>query len=337
MLEEVGLSAEEERAYRALIALSSARPADLVGRLGTDEDDARKLLETLTEKGLVAQSGPEPLFHPLAPDVALGTTLVRRQESLELARRAVAQLTEEYRSGARRHDPDQLVEIVRGRAALRQRLRHLQETARQEILWFCRANHVAMASEENSEEFSALSRGVRYRVLYERALLEEPGMIGNVAEGIRCGEEARSLPTLPVRLAIVDQSVAVCPLVPDGRSGDPTAAVVGRSQLLDALVALFDSYWERASPVVLTGPIAGTGAPTGAGPAGDPAAVVDQPDAQERLVLSLFVAGLPDKAIASQLAVSRRTVQRRLGDLMARAGVDTRPGLAFQAARRGWV
>jgi DNA-binding CsgD family transcriptional regulator len=132
---------------------------------------------------------------------------------------------------------------------------------------------------------------------------------------------------LPVRPAIVDRSIAVCPLVPDGRSGYPTAAIVGRSQLLDAL-ALFDGYWERAFPVMPAGP---------RDELRPGEAVVDQPEPHERLVLSLFVAGLPDKAIASQLEVSRRTVQRRLADQMAPAGVDTRPGLAFQAARRGWV
>lgn len=331
MLDEIGVSPEQERAYRALVQLSGARPSEVADRLGLDEGDARKLLEALAEIGLAAApAGPDPVYHPVPPDVALGAALVRRQESLELARQAVAQLTEEYRSAARRYDADQLLEILRGRAALRQRLRHLQETAQEEIVWFCRANHVAMASQENTEEFSALSRGVRYRVIYERALLAEPGMIDNIAAGIRSGEQARSLPALPVRLAIADRSVAVCPLVPDGRSGEATAAVIRRSQLLDALVALFDSYWERASPVVLAGP-------TDSGATGDAAAVVDQPDAQERLMLSLFVAGLPDKAIASQLAISPRTVQRRLGDLMARAGVDTRPGLAYQAARRGWV
>ncbi len=133
------------------------------------------------------------------------------------------------------------------------------------------------------------------------------------------------MPALPVRLAIVDGTVGVCPLVPDGSSGEPTTAVVGRSQLLDALLALFDSYWERASPVRV------------ADTPPEPGTAVDRPDAEEELVLSLFVAGVPDKAIASQLGVSRRTVQRRIGDLMARAGVDTRPGLAYQAARRGWV
>jgi DNA-binding MarR family transcriptional regulator/DNA-binding CsgD family transcriptional regulator len=323
MLREVGLAPAEERAYRALVQLRRARPVDIAEQLGVAEPAAVRLVESLVAAGLAAADPHDgAVFHPLPPDVALGTTLLRRQESLEVARQAVAQLTEEYRATVRRHDADQLVEIVHGRVALRQRLRHLQDSAKQEMLWFCRANHVAMASTENTEEFQALGRGVAYRVLYERALLEEPGMIENVAEGIRCGEQARSLPSLPVRLAIADRQIAVCPLVPDGGSGEPTAAVVGRSQLLDALLALFDSLWERASPVVL---------------AGTAVSEDDRPETQERLLLSLFVAGLPDKAIASQLAVSRRTVQRRLWELMARAGVDTRPGLAFQAARRGWV
>lgn len=328
MLAELGLSPEHERAYRLLVQLAQARAADLAVRLDVPEKHARQILETLIQVGLAAagrngaSEGDQPVFRALPPDVALGTALLRQQESLEAARRVVTQLTEEYRASLRRHDAGALVEIVNGRADLRARLRHLQDTAREELRWFCRANHVAMASTENTEEFQALARGVEYRVIYERALLEEPGMIENVAEGIRSGEQARCVPTLPVRLAIVDRSVAVCPLVPDGGSTEPTAAVIGRSQLLDALLALFDSYWDRGSPVVLTD----HGADPDAGP-----------DAQERLLLSLFVAGLPDKAIASQLAVSRRTVQRRLWDLMARAGVDTRPGLAFQAARRGWV
>ncbi|HET6740184.1 MAG TPA: helix-turn-helix domain-containing protein, partial [Kribbella sp.] len=61
------------------------------------------------------------------------------------------------------------------------------------------------------------------------------------------------------------------------------------------------------------------------------------PDDSERLLLSLLVGGVPDKSIATQLGISRRTVQRRLDRLMALAGVDTRTGLAFQAAKRDWL
>jgi DNA-binding CsgD family transcriptional regulator len=181
-----------------------------------------------------------------------------------------------------------------------------------------------MQGAENTEEYGALSRGVRYRAIYERALLETPGELDTIAEGVSWGEEARTLPTLPVRLAIVDRATAICPLVRDDEAGigEPTAAVIGRGQLLDALLALFESHWEAATPVRLQ-----------SDEAQDPEGLDDN----ERFLLSLLVAGLPDKSIASQLGISRRTVQRRLDRMMALAGVDTRTGLAFQAARRQWL
>jgi len=122
----------------------------------------------------------------------------------------------------------------------------------------------------------------------------------------------------------VDRSTAVCPLVRDDELGigEPTAAIIGRGQLLDALLALFESHWEQATPVKLY-----------SDDKDDPEGLDDS----ERFLLSLLVAGVPDKSIASQLGISRRTVQRRLDRMMALAGVDTRTGLAFQAAKRGWI
>lgn len=320
------LDADEEQAYRLLVGLSVARSAELAEVARLPQPEAIEVLQRLQAKGLVAvQPGDDPVFRPLPPDVALGTTLLRRQESLESARKTVASLSEEFRASASRRDAHHLVEVIVGAIPLRDRLRDLQESARTEILWFCRANPLAMQGAENTEEYAALSRGVRYRAIYERALLETPGELDTIAEGISWGEEARALPTLPVRLAIVDRATAVCPLVRDEEAGigEPTAAVIGRGQLLDALLALFESHWEAATPVRMSS--------EGAAP--DPEGLDDN----ERFLLSLLVAGVPDKSIASQLGISRRTVQRRLDRLMALAGVDTRTGLAFQVARRKWL
>jgi DNA-binding MarR family transcriptional regulator/DNA-binding CsgD family transcriptional regulator len=316
------LEPAEIEVYRALMRASPARAIDVAEASGMEVGLAARLLESLRGKGLTAAGpGPDPAFRPLPPDVALGDVLVRQQESLEDARRAVARLSEEFHATARRRDADRLVEIVVGAKALRERLRDLQNSARHEILWFCKANPLAMSGPENAEESAALQRGVRYRAIYERALLDDPAELASIVEGVGWGEHARTLPTLPVRLAIADAAVAICPLVPDGERGisEPTAALVRRSELLDALLALFEGHWDRATPIAVGEE--GTGAPA----------------ESERLLLSLFVAGLPDKAIASQLGVSRRTVQRRLDRLMATAGVDTRTGLAFQAARQGWL
>ncbi|MEV0796448.1 helix-turn-helix domain-containing protein [Kribbella sp. NPDC050281] len=325
MQEGLLLDAREEQTYRLLVGLSAARSAELAEVAELTQHEAAEVLQRLQAKGLVAATEvDDPVFRPLPPDVALGTTLLRRQESLETARKTVAALSEEFRASASRRDAHHLVEVIVGATALRERLRDLQESAREEILWFCRANPLAMQGADNTEEYGALTRGVRYRAIYERALLETPGELDSIAEGVSWGEEARALPTLPVRLAIVDRSTAVCPLVRDDELGigEPTAAVISRGQLLDALLALFESHWEQATPVKLQ--------------RGD-SEESEGLDDNERFLLSLLVAGVPDKSIASQLGISRRTVQRRLDRMMALAGVDTRTGLAFQAAKRGWI
>ncbi|MGC4772842.1 helix-turn-helix domain-containing protein [Micromonospora sp. DT44] len=339
MLDVIGLTPAEEELYRCLLQLTTARVDELAGRLGRPRAQVVEQIEALRAKGLVqpTENDPDGPLRPTAPDVALGATLLRRQEDLEAARHRVTQLAEEYRAGLRRHHVDHLVEVIRGGRTLRDRLRDLQNSAREEVLWFCRANPLAMAGPENVEEFDALARGVSYRAIYERDLLLEPGALADLAKGVAAGEQARVLDRLPVRLAIVDARTAICPLVPDRAGGEPSAAVIGRSQLLDALLALFESHWRVATRLRLDDPLSGATTEHRRDTGDDRPADGYRPDADEARLLSLFVAGVPDKSIASQLGVSRRTVQRRLADLMDAAGVDTRPGLAFQVARRGWL
>lgn len=331
MLKAVGIEPDEERVYRLLIETFDGSPGRLAGRLGLSADTAVDILEALRTKGLVSRrSASPPRYVPTPPDVAFGPILLRSQEELERARREVARLTEDYRTGVCRRDVAHLVEIITGQATIRQHLENLQRGAREEIVWLCKAGHVALPSSENTEELTALARGVRYRVIYERALLEEPGMIANVALGIRHGELARTIASLPIRLAIADRSLAVCPLVTvaDGR-GEPTAALIRDSTLLAGLLALFESSWSRASPLRLSDA-------TTDGSLHEVA--VERPLADdERYLLSLLVAGVADKAIASQLGLSQRTVQRRIYELMRRANVETRTQLAWQAARLGWL
>lgn len=331
MREGLPLTSAEEETYRLLVGLAHATAHQLAGVSGSSVEDTDDVLRRLLAKGLVMAQEPGPVFRALPPDVALSATLMRHQESLDAARVMVAALSEEFRAGASRHDAHHAVEVVIGAAPLRDRLRALQNSAKEEILWFCRANPLAMQGSDNTEERDALARGVRYRAIYERSLLEQPGELDSVMEGIGWGEEARVASVLPVRIAIVDRKTAICPLThdQDRHLGVPTAAVIGSGQLLDALLDLFEGHWDRAVPLHVGG-LCDVGVP-------DEGAAAGAVGAGERLLLSLLVAGVPDKSIVTQLGISRRTVQRRFDRLMALAGVDTRTALAYQAARRGWV
>ncbi|WP_049558963.1 LuxR C-terminal-related transcriptional regulator [Nonomuraea sp. SBT364] len=326
MLEAAGLDEVTERAYRLLVRAGEAGVTDLAEELGITAEEAARALALMQGMGLVRDAEGRR-FAPVAPDVALGPRLMRRQETIDWARQAVEQLAEEYRTSLRRRDADRLIEVLPSRAALREQVRHLQNSAREEVMYFCRAGHVVMPSQDNTEELDALGRGVDYRVIYERALLEEPGMVANVAYGIKLGERARAVRFLPVRMMIADRETALLPLVQHagGRSGT-TAALVRGSSLLDALIALFEAQWDRATPIRTL----------------DDGQVIDAApgcplDADELYLLSLLVAGVPDKSIASQLGLSLRTVQRRVYHLMRLAGAQTRMQLAWHAARERWL
>ncbi|MGV9238499.1 helix-turn-helix domain-containing protein [Streptomyces nigra] len=334
MLKTVGVSAAEIDVYRALVATVTGSAVEIAAAMGTDGATVERRLAALQQKGLVrAVDGRPGRFAANPPDTALLPRLERRASDLERARIAVNELAETYRGNAWARGPAEVIEMITGAEALRQRLRQIQEGARRELLWFCKAKHVAMPSGTNQAEFEALARGVTYRVLYEQAFFEDVDAVDNVVRAVRVGEEARAVPALPLRMAIADRSVVICPLAPSGSaedSDDVTAAVIRGSSLLEGLVALFERYWELGTPlrVTLEGRI-------GESEVAELQSATPVPEDQH--LLSLMVAGLTDESIAGRLGVSKRTVQRRIQSLLHIAGVTTRIQLGWHAARRNWI
>lgn len=329
-LAAAGLSPLEERALRTLLRWGELRISDLMAELGLTVDEGDDLVDRMVSAGLVTASPPPArIVAALPPELSVGRRLRAHQRELDLARESLVHLVEAHRAAIRTSTGADLIEIVRGRFAIRQQLRSLQDNAATEMLWLCRAGQVAMSSAENTEEMDALARGVRYRVVYERALLEEPGMIASVELSTAAGEQARAVQEVPVRLAIADRRVAICPLVPvDPGVTEPTAAIIKDSTLLQALLALFDHVWAGGVPLHPAGrDETGPAAHDRTGPVTE----------TERHLLSLVAAGLPDKAIATRSGVSVRTVRRRVAALMARADCRTRIELVWQSARRGWI
>lgn len=333
MLEAAGVTGPEETVYRLLVTMGRATAQEVAGRAGLRDTHARQVLDALAAKGMISQNDGLPrLYRATPPDVALLPRLKRRADALDLARTEAAGLLETYRESMRRQDVGQLIEVITGADALRQHLRQIQRGARDEMLWFCKAQYVAMPSGSNGAEYEALARGVRYRVLYEKAFFDDEGAVNNIVEGVRAGEIARVVPHLPLRLVVADRAIGICPLVPGGPHGspeEPTAALVRDSNLLAALVALFERYWEDAVPLVVDD--------SGAVAVSDGTGASDSLTATDRRLLALLVAGVADKAVASQMGLSRRTVQRRIQRMMELAGATTRMQLAWQAARRGWL
>ncbi|MFZ2016939.1 MAG: helix-turn-helix domain-containing protein [Nocardioides sp.] len=354
MLDVLGLDEEEERAYRFLVERSPGSAAGVADGIGLDLFDATRVLAMLEAKGLVARA-PGGDFVASPPAVALGALMVERQQELRRAELDLEALNGLYRQAVAERGSGDVIDVVRGPEAVAHRFAQLQRSAREEIQMFVRAGIAVVSNDDNDEdETVAQARGVRYRVVLERAVLERPGFVSEAGKSVDRGMQLRVARQLPVRLMIVDRDLALVPLTSDVESQGPGALLIHSSPLLDALRSHFELVWQASTRLVLPGVEASADpAADTAVASGDGGAAVDGADSGagellgelagdtleplDATVLSLLLAGLTDQAVGSQLDLSLRTVQRRVRHLMDRAGVDTRLQLGHQAARRGWT
>ncbi|MFE1033358.1 helix-turn-helix domain-containing protein [Streptomyces sp. NPDC058807] len=323
MLGVLGLEDTHESAYRALVSVGAADVPDLARRLALGEQDTERALRRLEQNGLAAQSSARPgRWVAAPPGVALGALLAQQRHELERAELAAALLAEEYRAAAAEPAVHDLVEVVTGAAAVAQRFLQLQLGASEEVCALVTGNPVAVTGMENDAEEQATGRGVRYRVVVERAVLDLPTGITELTAALGRDEQVRVVDRVPTKLVVADRSLALVPLT--ARSSEPAALVVHASGLLELLSGLFEAVWREALPLRL-----GASGVSERGP--------DGPDATDLEILSLLLAGLTDASVAKQLDLGLRTVQRRVKRLMELTGVTTRLQLGWHAYEREWV
>lgn len=326
ILEPVGLGADESVAYQQLLARPRLTAAELAELLRLPVGRVRRALGNLSEAGLVTRiaSTSPGRFTPAPPDIAIDALALRRQEELDRLRVRARQLTLGM-ADRPRGGPVDLVELVEGTSAVLQHLSQIQLSAQQEVCIVDCPPYLTGTPPppDNPEELQALRRGVRWRALYHAPVLAAPGRMEHTLACIAAGEEARSLPDVHLKMAIVDQRIAMIPLsFAEAETG--VRILIHPSPLLSVLITCFDLLWERAAPLA-----------AGAAPEDGP--VADDPGAQDKELLAMLAAGMKDRAIARALGVAERTVTRRITHLMARLGVETRFQAALQAAKRGWL
>ncbi|GAA3478120.1 helix-turn-helix domain-containing protein [Streptomyces yanii] len=325
MLEVLGVDSVSEAVYAVLLSARPATSDELALTTGRSPARVRSALRSLQCSGLVSRRSGRPVTYvAIDPEVALDGLLLTRQEQLRQARVRVTEFTERFRRSAATRDPAQVIEVITGATAVAQRADQAIRGALHEIRVFDRPPYVSRRDlEPNEPELELLARGGTARALYETDGINRPDRLNLLRMWAAAGEKARVLPALPTKMALIDDRLAILPLRPgSGPDSTPSLVVVHRSGVIDALSALFEVLWAIAPPLQFED--------------ANPADLHSLP-ADDRLMLSLMTAGLPDEAIARQLGMSYRTLQRRLRVLMDRAHARTRFQLGLQAVANGWV
>ncbi|WP_371667204.1 transcriptional regulator TrmB [Streptomyces sp. NBC_00289] len=327
MLDVLGLEPDDERVYRALLGQPNSTAVTLSDQLALTPPQVDSTLSRLVAWGLVIRSADEQ-FTAAPPAMALGALISQRRDGLRAAEHALVTFAEEHRAAMTPSSIVDLIEVVTGVDAIRHRYLQVQQAARTQVRTFITAPFIALPPEENTAEPMALGRGVRFRAVLDRAVLAEPGIIGDAIDSLRNGVQLRVADELPMKLMLADAELGLVPLATTP-AGEPGAVLLHRSGLLDAMDTLFETVWRTAHPLELSATVeeAETTVELGA----------EGPTNLDRRLLALLLAGVTDLTAATQLGLSPRTLHRRLRRLMDIAGVRTRMQLGGHAVRHGWT
>jgi DNA-binding CsgD family transcriptional regulator len=184
-----------------------------------------------------------------------------------------------------------------------------------DLAWL-RPDQWTLPWEEDMNQLVAdvIASGRQARAIYPvKVLTEAPAVL---QARVQIGEQVRVLPEVATRLLVIGTTHAIMP-EPLGHITTPRVMVRQRA-LVEAVGLLFDELWERASPV----------AEYERGAKGDEV---------RRQLLQQLAGGAQDEQIARRLGTSLRTVRRRVAELMAELGAESRFQAGVEAARRGWL
>ncbi|MFF4321396.1 TrmB family transcriptional regulator [Streptomyces sp. NPDC001568] len=317
----LGVDRVSESVYRLMLDNPGWGVSELSDALGVDAAAVRASLDGLADRALLRPSITDAgVLRPVPPGIALDAMLVRQQADLERRQReieesriAVSGMLSAY-SMMRPDGHAGGVERVVGLEAIRGRLEELAFRARRESLAFAPGGAQTAANRAAGLPLAeaVLARGVRLRTVYLDSVTNDAGSREHAARLAALGAESRTVPSLPMRMHLVDREVAVVPVDPTDSSLG--VVIIREAGALTGLCALFDQVWSAAKPL---------GEPT--------VRTADEVvSAQEAALLELLGEGLTDEAAARKLGVSLRTERRMITELSNRLGAGSR----FQLGRR---
>lgn len=252
-LEELGLSPAEARAYVALVGADSRLSAQTVAdHARISRSSVYPALKSLADKGLIeGGAGYGGRFAAIPAEEGLPALIEREREMLNdketLAKELAVSLATSSGNGA--VVEKDVVEILRNPRVIADRFDRLQLGANREVDILVKAPVLTTRSGNPVEE-EALRRGVRYRCLYEAAVLDNPEVEPYLSRWVAAGEEARVIDeTLPLKLALFDRAAALLPLEDRRERHQVTAIIIHHLSLSAGLQVLFDTLWDRAVPM----------------------------------------------------------------------------------------
>jgi sugar-specific transcriptional regulator TrmB len=256
----LGLTRYEAAAYLALLGRQGFTPAQVAARAGVPRQRIYDVLASLGARGLCVErvNGGQRSYYAVDPAVAMPAIIEERQRQVaaEQARliaqsqALVAALAPFYAAGSDMGDPLDYVDVILDPRRVAERAIQLAQAAEREICVLFKPPLISTDDENIAEVRDPTSRGVRYRTIFERAMLDDPKLQSWVGQFRAWGQQIRVVDELPIKCNLFDERVALLSLQ-DPITGRPsfTALCVTHPGFARMLTLAFEQLWARGEPI----------------------------------------------------------------------------------------
>jgi sugar-specific transcriptional regulator TrmB len=252
-LEAFGLSAKEAHLYVLLLKYGPKTTGELAKLLHSYRVDIYRLVETLTEKGMVEESVEKPTKYAAVDiEAALSGAMMRHAYELrwmEDHRDEVLRLAQEYLSNALADDLPTF-KVIKGRSNTLAVMEQLVSTAEVSIAFISSLGSISILSASGILEhcIDAVKRGVRVRYITE--IMQRN--ITSVQEALEGGIEIRHCDNYGgMRFLIADARESLTTITFDalrhGKDASDTAFWTNSPEYAQHLEASFELQWNAAA------------------------------------------------------------------------------------------
>jgi sugar-specific transcriptional regulator TrmB len=253
-LQELGLLPAEAQIYLALVRNGALSGSAIASVTGFPRSSVYLTLNSLLDKGLIeGGAGHGSRFSVVPPDKALPSLIVQEKEAIAQREKVAAHLGRRLSSLVEPAEtgPDELIQVIRSARGVADRYERLQLETERQIEGFVKAP--LFVTPGNPVQSKAHRRGVHYRALYERAVLDEPGVKKYLTSWMALGEEVRIYDgELPHKLVIFDRKRVLAHL---SMPGDQMRTLyIQHPELAASLGVAFEALWRESEPLT---PVAG--------------------------------------------------------------------------------
>ena len=259
-LNQIGLPNREAEIYLALLQKYEFTAPELTKLTNVTRSKIYELLQNLIHKGACSESykDGQKVYRAIEPKLAIQNIISKRKNELELE---IAQMNQAgisienelvalHENGADIDEPLNYIEILTDKEQIRERWLSIQRNAKKEIFAFTKPPYTANLIDNVEDETGIITNNVKVRGIYEYKDLnseEISNLIKMIEMFEKIGEEARIIKELPMKLAVIDETITMLALK-DRISLKPsiTTVVINHPDFATAQKEVFESYWEKS-------------------------------------------------------------------------------------------